>query len=371
MSKFLPIIQPTLPPFQDAVADLKAVWESGMLTTHVNVRELERVVAEYTGAPHVVALGNCTAGLTMMFRAEGIEGPGEVILPSFTFAATAHAVVWNGFTPRFVECDPETFNIDTAAVRAAVGPNTRAIVGVHVFGLPCDIDELQAIADDAGVPLFFDSAQGLGAEYKGTRVGGFGRCEVFSMSPTKVVTAAEGGLLCTTDEAFAGRMRQLRDYGKALNGMDMEFVGLNGRMSELHAVVGRYAMAHADEYIAHRTALIDFYTQALGDLPGVRFQTIPADRTRSGNYMVLRIGDDSPVSRDDLYAFLGEQQIQTKKYFWPPVHQQTAFVRRFGATSLPVTEKASNSGLAVPLYGHMAKEDAEHVVAAIRGRFGA
>jgi dTDP-4-amino-4,6-dideoxygalactose transaminase len=363
----MPIIRPTLPPWAEVEADLRAVWESGLLTTASQVAALEREVADRVGVPHVVALGNCTAGLVLMWIAAGIEGPGEVIVPSFTFAATAHGIAWNGLTPVFVECHEETFNVDVAAVRAAITERTKAILAVHVFGLPADVDELEALSEEHGIPLLFDAAQALGASYRGRAAGSFGLCEVFSMSPTKVITAGEGGLLTTHDGELAARMRFLRDYGKGPDGQDMHWIGLNGRMSEFHAAVGRAALRHADAYIARRLALIAAYRERLAGLPGIGFQEMGADRAASGNYMVLRIdAQRCPISRDALYARLAELGIQAKKYFWPPVHQHTAYARRFPPGSLPRTERASGGGLALPLYGHMTDAQMERVVDAVR-----
>ena len=202
-----PIIRPTLPPFAEVEPALRQIWDSGMLTNSANVRELEALVADYCGVDHCVATANCTSGLILVGKALGLNG-GEVILPSFTFAATGHAIVWNGCEPVFVESRYEDFNIDPEAVRAAITPRTVAICAVHVFGLPAQMEILTAIAQEHGLHLYCDAAQALGAVHQGRKVGGFGDAEVFSMSPTKVVTAGEGGLITTNDSGLAERLRR-------------------------------------------------------------------------------------------------------------------------------------------------------------------
>jgi len=366
-----PIIRPTLPPFEEVLADLRAVWESGFLTAGENVRALEREVAALTGAADCVAVANCTSGLMLALKVLDLE-PGEVVVPAFTFAATAHAAVWNGHDPVFVDCLPGTMNVDPQAARRAITPRTRAILVTHIFGVPADADELAAIAGDAAIPLLFDAAQALGARYRGRMAGALAPLEVFSMSPTKVVTAAEGGLITTSDPRIGERLRRLRDYGKSKDGQDMDTIGLSARLSELHAVVARACLRHGEAYIARRTALIARYRAALGGLPGVTFQEVPEDRTTSGNYMVIRVGDRAPLPRDALYRHLAERGVQAKKYFWPAVHRQTAY-RRWGAAfdgRLPEAERAAEEGLALPLYGHMTDAQADDVTAVVREAFG-
>ncbi len=366
-----PIIRPTLPDFSEVEADLRAIWSSGMLTTGRVVGELEAMVAGYCGVEHCVAMSSCTSGLVLTVKALGLSG--EVILPSFTFAATGHALVWNGIEPVFVDCLPGTYNIDPEAARAAITPRTTGIVGVYVFGVPPELGALESLAAEHGLALMFDSAQALGATWQGRRAGGFGRAEVFSMSPTKVITAAEGGLVTTNDGALAGALRQMRDYGKSADGYEMAHIGLNARQSELHAAVGKACMRHAEAYIGHRLAMIARYQAALSGLPGVSFQHVGDDRTGSGNYMVMRVsGAEARLSRDGLYEALAERGIHTKKYFYPPLHLHAAYGawRQKYEGRLPQTERLSQEGIAIPLYGHIAPEDCDIIAAAIRDLLG-
>lgn len=362
-----PIIRPTLPDFSEVEEDFRKIWESGMLTTSRVVRELEAMVAEYCGVKHCIATANCTSGLVLLVKALGLKG--EVILPSFTFAATGHALVWNDIEPVFVDNIPGTYNIDPEAVRAAITERTTGIVGVYVFGLPPEMEELQSIADEHDLQLMFDSAQGLGASYKGKRAGGFGRAEVFSMSPTKVVTAGEGGLITTNDDELAATLRQMRDYGKGPDGYDMKHIGLNARQSEFHAAVAKSTVSHLEEYMSHRLSMIARYQEALAGLPGISFQEIPEGLTSSGNYMVCRVDNKAAkMTRDQLYDALLKREIYTKKYFYPPLHMHEAYGqwRHKYEGQLPEAELLSQEGLALPLYGHISPEDCDFIIAAVR-----
>ena len=194
------------------------------------VREFEAEVCRLTGARHAVAFSSCTAGLMLAPKAMNLPSGGEVIVPSFTFAATAQALAWNSLVPVFCECLPGTLALDPEDVMRNITPKTVAICPVCIFGLPPDINELLEVGRRKGIPVYFDSAQGLGATYKGRQAGGFGVAEVFSLSPTKVVTAVEGGLVTTNDDELADRLRAMRDYGKdPKNSEDMAFLGLSAR----------------------------------------------------------------------------------------------------------------------------------------------
>lgn len=250
-----------------------------------------------------------------------------------------------------------------------ITPQTGAICGVSVYGLPPDVDALLEIGRRKGIPVYFDSAQGLGATYKGQPLGQFGVCEVFSLSPTKSVTAIEAGLLTTNDSALAERVRSMRDYGKDLvKGEEMVHLGLSARMSELHAAIGLLGLQRVQDLVKARTERIALYRDRLGRLPGCQVQEYPYDRTTSGNYFVLFIGEQAKRSRDQVYDDLKQAGIQTKRYFYPPVHAQAIFQQypmRLSA-NLTHTAKASREGLALPLYSHMTDQEIESVCAAVK-----
>jgi len=365
----MPIIRPTLPSLEEILTMMHSGWETGIVTVGPVVRSLEEQACRVTGARHAIALSSCTAGLMLVPQALGLKPGTEVIVPSFTFAATAQALLWSRLVPVFCDCLPGTCTIDPEDVERNITPQTGAICGVSVYGLPPDIDALLEIGRRKGIPVYFDSAQGLGATYKGQPLGQFGVCEVFSLSPTKVVTAVEGGLLTTNDSMIAERVRSMRDYGKDLEkGEEMVHLGLSARLSEVHAAIGLLGLQRVQDLVKARTERIALYRDRLGALPDCQVQDYPYDRTTSGNYFVLFIGEQAKRSRDQVYEDLKQAGIQTKRYFYPPVHAQAIFKQHPMrlSSSLMKTEKASREGLALPLYSHMTADEIATVCAEVK-----
>ncbi len=369
----LSIIRPTLPSVHEIMQLIGPSWDAGTVTLGPAVKLLEEEVCKRTGARYCVALSNCTAGLMMVPGALGLQPGKEVIVPSFTFAATAQALLWNGLSPVFCDCLPGTCTIDPADVERNLSSKTAAICGVSIFGLPPDNEALLALGHRKGLPVYFDSAQGLGATYHGLPLGGFGVCEVFSMSPTKVVTAVEGGLLTTNDQTLAEQIRSLRDYGKdPVKGEEMHHLGLSARMSELHAAVGVLSLRMMDDLVKARKELIGIYRDRLGILPGCWVQKYPADRTTSGNYFVLFITDRAKLSRNEVYEALRVAGIQTKRYFYPPVHEHMLFQRFPNRVSVNLqhTREISRQALALPLYSHTTLDEINHVCVQVEQLLG-
>ncbi len=369
----LPIIRPTLPDLTDVEDVVRKSWKAGIVTVGSTVRAFEQEVCRRIGVRHAVAVSSCTAGLMLVPRALNLPAGSEVMVPSFTFAATAQALVWNRLVPVFCDCATGTWVLDPEDVERNLSPETAAICPVYIYGLPPDVDALVDLGRRKGIPVYFDSAQGLGATYHGKPAGGFGVCEVFSLSPTKVVSAIEGGLVATNDDEVAGRMRCLRDYGKDLtNGEDMAGLGLSARMSELHAAVGMLSLRRMDELVKARLERITVYRERLGKLPGCHVQEFPHDRTSSGNYFVLFVTNRARKSRDEVIDALKRQGIQTKRYFFPAVHLQSIF-RHFPirvSDRMANTVKASLEGLALPLFSHMTTEQQERVCRAVEVLLG-
>lgn len=352
----IPLVRPTLVDWETVRPDFETVWQTGQLTTGPFTAKFEQGFCKVTTAKHAVGVSSCTSGMMLLLRAMGIAG--EVICPSFTWASTGHALVWNGITPVFADCTPGTYTLDPEDVKRKITKNTGAIFAANVFGLHPDMGALLDVAKNADVPLLCDSAQAVGASYFGRQAGSIAHAEVFSLSPTKVVTAVEGGIITTDDDALAARLYQLRDYGKSNDGQDVELLGLSARLSEFHAIVGAANLTQVKKLIAARNEIAELYRDLLSVVPGISFQTLPEGYETSWNYFVIVVD-----RRNRLQQYLLENGIQTKRYFYPPLHKLTSYgFLNLPKVSLPVTENACAKSLALPFYSHMETKDV-HTVA--------
>jgi dTDP-4-amino-4,6-dideoxygalactose transaminase len=358
--KIIPITRPTLRPFTAYAPSFRDSIASGMLTLNKNVREFEKRTAAYLGVKHCVAVSTCTSGLMLVLKGLGLTG--EVILPSFTFSASGHPLMWGGLTPVFADITPDTFEIDPASVEKLITKDTSAILATHVFGVPCDVEKLQAIARKHNLKLLFDAAHAFGSTYKGAHVGTFGDAEVFSCSPTKVLTTAEGGIVATNNDALAEFVRRGRNYGD--NGTYIDaFAGLSARMSEFHAAIGLVSLKDISKNLKRRRARAEYFKkQMLRVEPKLRFQTIPAHAETT--YKDLSVFIDPKLlgyTRDELNDFFAANGVITRKYFHPPLHAHPAYHQaRHGA--LGVTDTVSTSVLSLPMYSHIEKADIDRVV---------
>ena len=357
----LPFVRPSVPPLERVTARLAPSYERGMLTNGPLVRELEGAAAARLGVDHVVAVSSCTAGLMLTLRALELEGP--VIVPSFTFSASGHAVAWNGLDPLFVECDPTSLQVDTAAVAADIA-GASAVLATHVFGAPCPAETLETIAERTGIPVVFDAAHAFGALRGERRVGTFGAAEVFSMSPTKVVVAGEGGLVATNDADIAASVRIGRDYGNP-GDYDTLFVGLNARQSELHAAVALESLTGFDERLERRRAIARRYREALADVPGVSVQRIDAGDTSTFKDFTIMISEaEFGLSRAHFLHALIADGIDTRCYFSPPLHRQQSYAK-LAERDLPVTDSVAAQVVSLPIYEALADADIDRVSATI------
>ena len=367
MTGNLRLIFPSLPEFSDIEGDLRQLWTSGLITTAGFTRRFEEAVAERLGVRHVVAVNSCTSGLILTLRALDLRG--KVVVPAFTFTASGLAALWSGLVPAFADVDPHTFTLDPLSAEANLSEDTAAIMPVNVFGLPPDYQPFLDLAARHKLKLVFDSAQGLGSSYGGRPAGGFGDAEIFSLSPTKVVTSVEGGLVTTDDATLAGRVRQMRDYGKSADGEDICYQGLSARFSEFHAIVGYHAFRKLDALRSRRQALIKRYRAELKGVPGISFQSQPTWLEPSFNYFVIRVEADAHgMTRDTLHQKLKAVGIETKRYFHPPLHRQRAYAHLPGIArvKLPVAESLAESCLALPLFANLTEEQLGRVTHAIR-----
>ena len=351
----VPIVRPRLPAFFDMADELAEIMRSGMVTKGKNVAAFEAAVAEHLQVRHAVAVSSCTSGLMLSYQGLGLTG--EVVVPSFTFMATVSALVWAGLRPVYADVDFETTNLDPQRAEAAVTPQTSAIVAVHNFGNPADVRGLQEVADRHGLKLVFDAAHGFGCRWQGTPVGSQGDAHSFSLSPTKLLIAGEGGVVSTNDDQLAEHVRRGREYGMG-NGYDSLFAGINARMSEQNALLGLHSLRSLEAAAERRGQVAAIYHRELGTLKGIGFQRIePTNRCSYKDFSITVDAQAFGMSRDQLAAALAAENVDTRQYYHPPVHRQTAY-RRFasGQRDLPNTEALSARSLSLPIWSEMDDE---------------
>jgi dTDP-4-amino-4,6-dideoxygalactose transaminase len=278
------------------------------------------------------------------------EPLGEVVMPSFTFLAAAAAIVWNNLRPVFVEVDPRTTNVTPQAIRSAITPRTVAIAACHNFGNPCDIPALEAVANEHGLPLVIDAAHGFGASVHGRPVGAGATAQVFSLSPTKLLVAGEGGIVATNCDCLAHFIRLGREYGND-GSYDALFPGVNGRMPELSAATALASLEILDEVSDRRNELAALYRRELGELPGIGFvEVMPGARSSHKDFSITIDPTKFGMTRDALRRALAAKGIETRAYYDPPCHRQTAYEHFYDRMRpLPATDTLSARSLALPI----------------------
>jgi dTDP-4-amino-4,6-dideoxygalactose transaminase len=311
------------------------------------VQRFERRIAEHVGVRHAVAVVNATVGLEITARALGLHG--EVVVPSYTFVATAHALSWLGITPVFADVDERTHLLDPEAVRRALTPRTTGIVGVHLWGRPAPVTQLRQVADDHGLQLLFDAAHAFGVSHRGRMVGSFGRAEVFSFHATKFVNSFEGGAVVTDDDELADQLRRLRAFGFR-DTDDVAGPGTNGKMPEICAAMGLVNLDAMPDVVAANRAVHAAYAQALADVPHTRLHHPPAGERANYQYVVLEVDDGRPGARDRVLAALHAHNVMARRYFWPGCHRQEPYrtLAPDAGRLLPRTEAVAERVLVLP-----------------------
>ena len=340
-------IAPLLPPLEEVLADYAGAFDSGLLTNAGCGRRFEEAAAAQLGARDCVAVSSCTSGLMLVMHTLGLTG--EVIVPSFTFFATGHAIRWNGLTPVLADCDPATWCVDPADVERRITSRTSAIVAVHMYGNPANVEALAELARRHNLKLIFDAAHAFGSRRAGTPVGQFGDAEVFSLSPTKLLVAGEGGLVATGDPALARALRLARNYGDD-GSYDPHYIGQNARMGEFNAALGLHGLPLVDSKVERRNRIARRYEDGLAGLAGLSFQQVRAeDRNTYKDFSIHVDAARFGMSRDELGAALLAENVETKKYFYPPLHGQTLY-RQYDTGDLPHTDWVAGNVLSLPIY---------------------
>lgn len=360
----LRLARPSLPSLDAYAEELVATWDDAWLSNFgPHAERFEKVCSEYTGLRHVRAVSNCDIGLTLAVRALGLRLGAGVVVPSFTFPSTLHALLWNGLEPRFADVDPDTWCLSAESAAAAVDGETAAIVGTHAFMSACDVAGLEALAADVGAVLLFDAAQALASWVGQRHVGTFGDASVFSFSPTKIATCGEGGLAAFRDPAHGERFALLRGYGSDAD-YDSRLVGLNGKLSELHAALGCLTIANIEDEVRARLHLVDLYRERLTVLPGVRLQTRAPELRPTPTFLVADFG----ARRGDVAGALADHGIESRAYF-RPLHAMGRFME-IPAAPLPVTEHLGAALLALPLHRGMEDADVHRVCDTVEWALG-
>jgi dTDP-4-amino-4,6-dideoxygalactose transaminase len=312
------------------------------------VRQFEQAICDYTGADYAVAMCNATIALEIAIRAVGLSG--EVIVPSFTFVATAHALQWQEITPVFADVAENSHNVDPAAVENMITPRTTGILATHVWGIPCQVEALQEVADRFGLTLLFDAAHAFGAEHHGQMIGNFGRAEVFSFHATKVLNSFEGGAIVTNDGDLASSARFMRNFG--FSGVDhVGSVGTNGKMTEIAAAMGLTSLEAFSTFKARGKSNFNAYRDELRSIPGLSVLDQLGDDGRNYHYIVVEVDEtETGLSRDELCKALWLENVLARRYFYPGVHQMEPYRSLFPHAKLllPRTERLTSRVMTLP-----------------------
>ena len=330
------------------------------------VQQLEAQVARQVGARNCIAVCNGEIGLEIAIRALGLRG--EVIVPAFTFIATAHALQWQEITPVFADIDPRTHLIDPESVKRLITPRTTGIIGVHLWGQCCDADALDRIARDYGLKLLFDAAHAFGCGTSDRLAGTWGQAEVFSFHATKLVNSLEGGAVVTNDDALAQRVRLMKNFG-FLGYDNVGYVGTNGKMNEFSAAMGLTSIEGMDEFVAHNRRNYETYLRELADIPGIDLHRYDTTQQLNYHYVVAEVDvERTGVSRDILLDVLWAENILARRYFYPGCHRMQPYRAYFpnAGLMLPVTERVASRVLVLPTGQAIVPAEVSRVCGVIR-----
>lgn len=364
--KPLQIVRPTFPSVEGILSNFTRSLAAGQVTNNGPwVAKFECLLEDYLGVPTLVFSSGQTALMTML-KASGIPG-GEIIVPSLTFAATPHAVLWNGSEPIFADVkDDMSFTIDPVDVEARITDKTVAILSVDPYGIACDYEALVAIGRRRGLRVLFDSAPSFGTTVGGRRVGGFGDAQIFSFHATKAFNTMEGGCLCSNDEHLIERARAIRNFGQGPEG-DCAMAGLNGKMLEICAMIGIEQLKSFDTAATTRRRCAKRIGDGLADIEGITVVRPPAGQEPIWLYLPIVI--DATLfgcSRNEVADLLARQNLHVRKYYSPPCHQMSVYAAMRRQPSLPVSERIAGSVIALPIYNDMTADECDGIVEAFR-----
>ncbi len=330
------------------------------------VREFEQRIAELSGAAHAIAVCNGATGLELAIRAAGLSG--EVIVPSFTFIATAHSLQWLGIKPVFCDIDPATHNLAPECVERLITPRTTGILGVHLWGRPCAVDRLTEISQRHDLKLLFDAAHAFGCSFQGRPIGGFGLAEIFSFHATKFVNAMEGGAIVTNDAVLAGKLKLMRNFGFA--GYDrVDDLGINGKMSEVSAAAGLTNLESAARFIDDNRRNYECYREELRNIPGLSLLAFDDSQRANYQYVVVEVDPQHcPIRRNLLIELLWSENVLARRYFFPGCHRAEPYrtLDPKAGQKLPNTEAVAQRVLLLPTGSTIVPDDIRVVCGIVR-----
>jgi dTDP-4-amino-4,6-dideoxygalactose transaminase len=367
MSTPIYVTQPYLPPLEEFLPYLEEIWEKKILTNGGPFhQQLETALCDYLGVNHLALFSNGTLGLVTALQALRVTG--EVITTPYSFVATAHSLLWNGIKPVFVDVNPRTLNLDPDRIEAAITPQTTAIMPVHCYGHPCDVQAIQKIADNYNLKVIYDAAHAFGVEDEGGSVLRHGDLSVVSFHATKVFNTFEGGAIICPDAKTKQRIDQLKNFG-FVDETTVVAPGINGKMSEINAAFGMLQLKHIDTALAQRQRIDAKYREALCDIPGIHCLQSAGERVANYAYFPILIDTDYPLSRDALYQKLKNNNIYARRYFYPlisefPMYRGMPSAHR---DNLPVATAAALKVLCLPIYPALTQSDAQQVINIVKG----
>jgi dTDP-4-amino-4,6-dideoxygalactose transaminase len=312
------------------------------------VDEFEGRIAGYSGVEHCILMSNATMALELAIRALGLSQ--EVIVPSFTFIATAHVLQWQAITPVFCDIDPDTHTLDPGQIEKLITPRTTAIVGVHLWGHACDTQAIETIARRHGLKVLYDAAHAFGGSHLGRKIGGFGDCEIFSFHATKFINSFEGGAVVTNHAVLAEKLRMMRNFGFTTYD-DVGQLGINAKMTEICAAMGLTSLEAMDEIVAVNRRNWEAYREGLAALPGISLMEYDPTERHNYHYVVLEVDPEiAPLNRDELLAVLHAENVLARRYFWPGCHRMEPYRSLYpdAHVSLPQTERVAERVLTLP-----------------------
>ena len=365
--KHIYVTQPNLPALEEFIPYLQQIWDSKNLTNCGTFhQQLEQLLSEHLGVGHVALFTNGTVALVTALQSLHIEG--EVITTPYSFVATSHSLLWNSIKPVFVDIVPETLNLNPNKIEAAITPETTAIMPVHCYGHPCDVEAIQKIADKYKLKVIYDAAHAFGVQDDGGSVLRHGDLTVLSFHATKVFNTFEGGAIICPDAETKLHIDQLKNFGFA-GEVTVVAPGINGKMSEFNAALGLLQLKSVDEAIAKRKAIDERYRAELSRVDGIHCLSDAGEKIANYSYFPILVRPEYPLSRDGLYQRLRDNDIYTRRYFYPLISEFSMYRNLPSAaqSNLPVASKAASEVICLPIYPDLSHEDVDFIVDLIAG----